>query len=141
MSAAIGNKYALGNKGGRPPHYETKELLMDEVNAYFTHCQETKEKATITGLTLYLGFSSRASLDDYCNKSEEFSYILKRAKLAVENSYEQSAGTFDIFALKNMGWADRTEIKHEVSTGFLNVDPLDDQTNDRSQEDSKPKEA
>lgn len=115
MAAAKGNKYALGNKGGRPPKFESPEAMTTEVNAYFDHCNTDKEKATITGLTLYLGFSSRSSLDDYCKTSEEFSYIIKRAKLVVENSYEQNGQTIDIFALKNMGWADRTEIKHDIT--------------------------
>ena len=109
MAAPKQNKYALGNTGGRPAAFETPDALIEQVMAYFDYCKEEGEKATITGLTLYLGFSSRASLDDYCKRSEEFSYILKRAKLAVENSYELSGQSFDIFALKNMGWKDKTE--------------------------------
>lgn len=80
--------------------------------SYFEGCEEDKTKATVTGLTLFLGFCSRASLDDYEKRSEEFSYIIKRAKLAVENSYEMSGLAFDIFALKNMGWKDKTETEH-----------------------------
>lgn len=115
--APAGNKYALGNHGGRPAHYETDAQLLEMVIAYFDYCEKDKVKATITGLTLYLGFSSRSSLDDYCKRSDEFSYIIKRSKLAVENSYELSGQTIDIFALKNMGWKDKQEIeqKTEVS--------------------------
>jgi hypothetical protein len=109
MAAPIGNRYALGNTGGRPAHYETTEELRAAVIGFFDYCLENGVKATITGLALYLGFSSRASFDDYDERSDEFSYIIKRAKLAVENSYEQSGQTIDIFALKNMGWKDRTE--------------------------------
>ena len=46
-------------------------------------------------------------------------YVIKRAKLAVENSYEMSGGTFDIFALKNMGWRDKVE------TGFTDGEGKD----------------
>lgn len=109
MAAAKQNKYALGNNGGRPATYETPDALIEQVVGYFDYCNTKKEKATVTGLTLYLGFSSRASLDDYTKRSDEFSYIIKRAKLAVENSYELSGQSFDIFALKNMGWKDKTE--------------------------------
>lgn len=109
MAAPKGNSYALGNNGGRPPHFESPELLHLECQAYFEKCEADRIKTTITGLALYLGFCSRSSLEDYCKK-EEFSYIIKRAKLAVENGYEQSGQAFDIFALKNMGWVDKQEI-------------------------------
>jgi hypothetical protein len=117
----FGNKYALGNNGGRPAHYETPESLRDACIAFFDHCFDQKEKATVTGLTLFLGFSSRSSLDDYEKRSDEFSYIIKRAKLAVENSYEQSGQTIDIFALKNMGWKDKSEIDHRTPDGVTVV--------------------
>jgi hypothetical protein len=107
-----GNKYEIGSNAGRPAHYETPEDLIKEVIKYFNECKAENIKATVTGLTLFLGFSSRSSLDDYANRSDEFSYIIKRAKLAVENSYELSGTAFDIFALKNMGWKDRSEIDH-----------------------------
>lgn len=117
MGAAPHNKYAIGNKGGRPPIYNSPEELATEIHNYF----EQDSKATITGLALFLGFESRSSLDDYSKRSDEFSFIIKRAKLAVENSYEQSGQAFDIFALKNMGWRDKVE------TGFT-----DNEGNDRS---------
>lgn len=116
MAAAMGNKYALGGNGGRPAHYETPEELADKVITYFDECENKNCKATVTGLTLYLGFSSRSSLDDYEKRSNEFSYVIKRAKLAVENSYELSGNAIDIFALKNMGWKDKSE--HEFSGGL-----------------------
>ena len=115
MAAPKGNKFALGNTGGRPPKFNSEEELISMISGYFDICQQEDEKATITGLTLMLGFCSRSSLDDYANKGDEFSYIVKRAKLAVENSYEQSGTAFDIFALKNMGWKDKSEIDHKGS--------------------------
>jgi len=119
MAAPKGNKFALGNTGGRPPKFDSPESLMEKIIEYFTGCEENNSKATITGLTLFLGFESRSSLDDYAEKNNEYSYIIKRAKLAVENSYETSGQAFDIFALKNMGWKDKTE------TGFTNNEGKD----------------
>jgi hypothetical protein len=59
-----------------------------------------------------MGFASRQSLYDYGNK-EDYSYIIKRAKVVIEMSYEQmlltKASTGAIFALKNMGWVDKQE--------------------------------
>ncbi len=102
MAAAIGNKYAMGANNGRPAHYEAPELLATECQAFFDWCMESGTKSTITGLALYLGFCSRSSFDDYEKRSEDFSYIVKRAKMAVENGYELSGQTIDIFALKNI---------------------------------------
>lgn len=106
------NTYELGNsKGGRPPHFSSPEDLEEKVIQFFEHCVDKQIKATITGLALFLGFSSRTSLFDY-EQREEFSNIVKRAKLAVENSYELNGQTIDIFALKNMGWKDKSDVEH-----------------------------
>jgi hypothetical protein len=78
---------------------------------------------TITGLAIHLGFESRQSLYDY-EKKEGFSYIIKKARLYVENAYEYQLqfgnSTGAIFALKNMNWTDKiqnenlnVEVTHE----------------------------
>ena len=113
MPAEKGNKYALGNNGGCPPTFKDPKELEQKCIDYLNHCIEEKEKPTITGLTLYVGFCSRSSWNDYAKK-DEFSYIVKRAKLTIENSYEQNGSTFDIFALKNMGWKDKTEVDNNI---------------------------
>lgn len=116
MAAPKGNKYALGNHGGRPPLYETVETLEKEIAAYFEYClgefheeqeEETtgrgRNKKTITRtirvcdreperpswtrLALYLGFSGRDGLSEYAKK-EEFSYPIKRALSVIEGEYE-----------------------------------------------------
>lgn len=140
--AAIGNKYALGNNGGRPAFYNSPEELSAAVEAYFVHCegesvQVTKtrksretgeaeeyeaikwirqpEHPTVTGLTLWLGFAHRQSLDDYEEKAE-YSDIIKRARTWVEHGYEKRlfhdrpAGA--IFALTNMGWKNQAQFDH-----------------------------
>ena len=128
MPAPKGNKYALGLlTSGRPAYFVSPEILLDKVNMYFNYCIENDEKATITGLALYLGFCTRASLDDYADKNEEYLYIIKRAKLAVEHSYELSGQTIDIFALKNMGWTD----SHDITSGGNPIIPVIKFTNDR----------
>lgn len=116
MGAPEGNKFALGNTGGKPPYFNSVDEMGTKISQFFEDCYTEKIKATITGLTLYLGFQSRSSLDDYATKNDEYSYIIKRAKLAVENSYEMSGQMFDIFALKNMGWKDKSET--ELSGGL-----------------------
>jgi len=112
MAAPKGNLYALGRGGGRPRIYGSPEELELEIMAYYDDCLEKKTDPTITGLALYLGFNSRNMLYEYRDR-EEFSGIIKRAMLCVEMHYESALHTFKyggaVFALKNMGWKDRTE--------------------------------
>lgn len=116
MAAPKGNTYAQGlTTNGRPPMFESAEALSTSIVEYFTQCKDENTKATITGLALFLGFESRQSISDYATRGEDFSYIIKRAKLCVENSYELSGSAFDIFALKNMGWTDKQETEHSFN--------------------------
>lgn len=102
------------NKGGRPRLYDTPEQFDAKVYEYQDHCKENKEPVTWTGLALFLGFSSRQSIDEYLNY-EGFSDSVKRAKTFVEWNYEKRLASGDgtptgaIFALKNFGWKDKTE--------------------------------
>lgn len=108
---------------GRPALFETPQELQGKIDEYFQSCESfindmgdlvPGKPITVTGLAYFLGFESRQSLYDY-KEREEFSYIIKRAKLRVEQAYEEklsyqnAAGT--IFALKNMGWSDKQEIE------------------------------
>lgn len=99
------------NLGGRPAVYSDPGKLQADIEEYFAQ----DGKKTITGLAYHLGFESRQSFYDY-EERDGFSYIIKRARLKVENGYEENLqGTTpagSIFALKNMGWKDnnRTEL-------------------------------
>lgn len=121
MSAPKGNRFALGNDGGRPRIYDNPEDLLERVISYF----DTHDKPTITGLTLYLGFCDMSTLYDY-EQRQEFSLIIKSARLAVAESYEERlhgpACTGAIFALKNMrdmGWKDKQETEHTGMVEFI----------------------
>lgn len=123
--------------GGRPPIFENPDQLVDKINDYIKSCVPeymkdnngeyvTTEKGlvllknnkpTVTGLAMFLGFADRQSLYDY-EKKQEYSCIIKKARLFVENSYEEDLrnsslpATGSIFALKNMGWSDKMDINH-----------------------------
>lgn len=103
---------------GRPPIYTTAEELIPKLEAWEQTIAEG-EKPTVTGLCLYLGFESKDTLYAYRDKPE-FSYPIKMALLIVENGYETALRgnnpTGSIFALKNMGWKDKSE--HEMSGGI-----------------------
>jgi hypothetical protein len=144
MAAPKGNKYALGNSGGRPRIYSSPEQMMIEINDYFEHWlpgeyeeqtfiteegaitkrvySREPEPATVTGLCLYLGFSNRHTLDEY-EKRDEFTHIIKYARMMVERAYENrlhgQAPTGAIFALKNMGWKDKTEQELNGNLGIV----------------------
>ena len=94
--------------GGQPRRYEAPGDLQAAIEEYFA----TAKKLTITGLAYELGFESRQSFYDY-EGLPEYSYIIKRARLKIESGYEgnltESNVAGSIFALKNMGWKDKTE--------------------------------
>lgn len=125
---------------GRPAMFETAQELEAKINEYFqTGLKKRKiligkqpnqqlveiECPTITGLAIFLGFESRQSFYDYENR-EAFSYTVKRARLFIENEYEEqltSGNTVGaIFALKNMGWKDKVETENTNTN--LNSEPL-----------------
>ena len=116
------------NIGGRPPHFDSPEKMAEMIEAYFKEGanhrvyvvgkgKEQKEVKvmlyTITGLAYYLGFESRQSFYDY-EKRQGFSYIIKKARLRVEQNYEEllqmGVGAGAIFALKNMDWKDKQDM-------------------------------
>jgi hypothetical protein len=100
------------NLGGRPALYDKASDMQIEAEKYFAECEEKTKRPTITGLCYSLGFESRQSFYDYESR-DEFSYIIKRLRLKVESGYEEALSgnncTGAIFALKNMGWKDKTE--------------------------------
>ena len=69
---------------------------------------------TLSGLAFHLGFNSRQEFEEY-ESNGRFASRLKRARLQIETYYERKLHTQytsgAIFALKNLGWADRPETK------------------------------
>ena len=94
--------------------FDTPEDLEKLVEEYIG----STDILTMTGLALALGFCNRSSLYDY-EKMPDYSHTIKRAKMIVEQSYELSLRTQyssgSIFALKNMGWADKQEIEQTTT--------------------------
>ena len=107
---------------GRPRIYETPEQFEAKVYEYQKHCRDSDEPVTWTGLALFLGFSSRQSIDEYQNY-DGFSDSVKKAKTFVEYHYELRLNgerpTGAIFALKNMGWTDKIEQSHISPDGSM----------------------
>jgi hypothetical protein len=113
----------------RPRTWDDLEELEKAIENYFN---SYNGKVTITGLALYLGFESRQSIYDY-EKNGQFSYTIKKARLRVENFYEENlmgehtAGA--IFALKNFGWADNQNVNIKSEQPIFKGIDLDVPTN------------
>lgn len=122
------NRTSFSGAGGRPPKYETPEEMQEAISGYFRGGMNKRKIVvgkgddrrveeipipTITGLVLYLGFADRHSFYDYEDKPE-FSHTIKRARTFIELEYEEilqtTGNTGAIFALKNFGWQDRSEL-------------------------------
>lgn len=130
-------------KAGRPATFNSVDDLKIKIDGYFEFIKgEFKmvdqivdgevikvkewirypEAPAISSLAYFLGFESRQSVYDY-EKSGEYSYTIKRARLMVEMAYEQALlsrnSTGAIFALKNFGWSDKQEIEHSGEMGIV----------------------
>lgn len=130
--------------GGRPPMFETPKEIEEKIDEYFKSGVRKKkvivgrglkqktveiEVPTISGLAYYLGFESRQSFYDY-EKKDGFTYTIKRARLFIEQEYEGQlqAGnvTGAIFALKNMGWKDKSELEYKKPDSDLTPEEIED---------------
>lgn len=123
----------MAHAGWRPSEYKTPEELQIKVDEYFNsgfrkkkmYSSEWKEyevpAITMTDLAIFLWFASRQSIYDYSERWQ-FSYIIKRAQLFIEREYEErlsgNSPTWAIFALKNMGWKDKSEIEQKTEHSF-----------------------
>ena len=110
--------------------FKTDKELQDKIQDYFTNCPDKQEfvtkqgekviipSYTVTGLAYHLGFASRQSFYDY-EDNPIHSYTIKRARLFIEKEYEKCLKTGNvgvIFALKNFGWVDKTEVDNTLQT-------------------------
>lgn len=109
------------NKGGRPLIWTDPAVLQKLVDNYF----ESEKQVTLAGLAEALDIS-RKTLYNY-EKKDEFLHIIKKAREKVEKRYEDyliysGTPTGVIFALKNMGWADKVE--QDITSGGEKIKPL-----------------
>lgn len=105
------NKLRFG--AGATPVFSHPEQMAMVLEAYFNDTDN--EEWTLTGIALCVGIKYQ-SLLQYKDKDPRYEELINRAKLLVHNDYEKAlrkkgrAG--DIFALKNLGWKDKTEVEN-----------------------------
>lgn len=137
MPAPKGNLFAMYNNGGRPPRFETAEDLANKIAEYLEWEDEHKRPDsysgagkglyTLSGCALYLGFNSKASIDDQIQRGEEFSNVISRFKLFLTHWNEQKlywGGTFPAaqFWLKNWGgYSDESTVNQNTTVTELKV--------------------
>ena len=103
---------------------KTINKLETKIDEYFDICKRDKEPETFSGLAYHLGFCQRHSLNQYAERNDLCSVLVKRAMLRIESEYEKQlrkqSCTGAIFALKNRGWSDKTEEEKtaEMLDGF-----------------------
>ena len=133
------NEVKSNNIVGRPPLYKTAEELQKKISQYFKSGVKKKVSwqgdkkiiipiPTITGLILYCGFCNRASFYDL-EKNPLFTHTIKKARSFIEKEYEEllhsGSCTGAIFALKNFGWIDKSEVEHTGAIGLLTKEEID----------------
>lgn len=115
---------------GSCPFYKTPEALANRIVEYFNWGMCSRKKRikvwkdsyeelyvpnpSLWDLSFFLWFRDKSSLYKYAKRSDEFDYLIKRAKTLIEVEYEKllhENPTAAIFALKNYWWSD--VVRHE----------------------------
>lgn len=98
-------------KVGRPLTWTSPDQLQALIDTYFNN----SARPTLSGLAYTIGVD-RKTLYNYEDK-DEFFYTIKKARERIEQKYEELLIYSDktntvgvIFALKNTGWKDRSDI-------------------------------
>lgn len=108
-----------------PFKFENAAKLKKMIDEYFDTVEE--DRWTVTGLALHLGcdrdtiwnYSRKDPKDSKSPVDPEVFRLMKIARLRVENGYEidlkKSGRTGTIFALKNFGWKDESQVKNDTN--------------------------
>lgn len=93
--------------------FKDKEELQDRIDLFYDMCECLSMPVTYTGLMLVLGLNNKNQLSAL-RYHEEYGEIVRSAIASVEFFYEaklsEGKPVGAIFALKNFGWSDRTDV-------------------------------
>lgn len=155
------------SKHGRDKLFATPQLLWEAACEYFQWCQDNpfyetkpmvvsngqgegssveliqipiKRPFTLHGLCLYLDCGLAYFRQFKPTATQDFSTVIEKIE---ETIYDQkfsgaASGFFNANIIaRDLGLADKSELKHSIPKGILNIDPLaDDTTNDGPTENS-----
>lgn len=103
-------------EAGRPATNDPEDIetVQSKIDGYFKTIDEDNPP-TFNGLARALGYKSRTSLWEASKKDIPISEPIKVAMMRVEEAYEKrlfsASPTGAIFALKNRGWSDKSEVE------------------------------
>jgi hypothetical protein len=107
-------KWIEGELHQEEPSAKTPAKVLATDKAITKVWDREPQPPTLSGLALYLGFTSRQTFEEY-EINGKHAPLLKRARLRIESEYEKKlhyqSSTGAIFALKSLGWTDKTENK------------------------------
>ena len=116
------------NPGGRPHKFANAAEMSAKVDEYFDSIQREGKRPTIAGMAYFMGYISKQSFYDNVKK-DEFSTVLERARLRLSAMIEELLYTGQnctgaIFALKNLGYEDKTvhSVTKTVRMGDVRLD-------------------
>lgn len=86
----IGHLWSVGNEGGAPPKYKTHIEVHNKIGEYLEwEDKASKGKYTLSGVALFMGFSTRKSFDDQAKRDSKFLYVVNRYRLFLTHYHEQ----------------------------------------------------
>jgi hypothetical protein len=160
MAAPKGNEYWKLADWGKPRSYQP-EQLWEKACEYFQWCENnpwmkneavksgdntgliiqvpTSRPYTIHALCIYAGIITQ-TFHNY-EKEEAYLEICKRIReIIYSQKFEGAAvGAFNANIIaRDLGLKESQEIKHEVTTGIFNIDPLADDPTDHSVKKDSP---
>lgn len=110
--------------------WDDPDKLSQAISDYYDDCDRRNAPYTIAGLALWLGFSNKDSVRDYCGRKDELGEIMNSARLRIEQqrseqliTAEGAAPVGKMFDLKcNFGWQEPPQ-RQEVNNPDGNMGP------------------
>ena len=130
--------------------FKNLDEIEERIDEYFKECKKIDRSPTVSGLSLYLGFTDRQSLLNYIvkdykdKKGREMSSCIKRAKAFIEEYNESKLSKGDgnqvgrIFVLKNgFNWRDKMEVDQTIRGELSLTDVLSGGNKEKEKDDDK----
>ena len=106
-------KYKIKDIYARRERFKDKEELEERIDLFYDMCDSLGVPVTYTGLMLMLGLNNKNQLSGL-RYHPEYGELICSAIATVEFFYEtklsEGKPVGAIFALKNFGWSDRTDV-------------------------------
>lgn len=112
-------------KRGRPLIFKSSQELSGKIDNFFEEYEAKGKALTMIALANYLG-CDKSTLLDYANKSDEFSFAIKKAKdrceeYVVERLFNKFSPGAIFEAKNNYGYTDKQEITTPPGQPFETV--------------------